>query len=156
MEYSHGFIYSSDSSSVRKRRHFIASIHTFDIEMAFGSPQTRPTTTKIVNKLALDRNSLRRPKSDLYRLATFRQWRSNTNMRISAAVLAKVGFSYTGESDRVRCETCKLEIDRWMPGMDPKEEHMTRSPQCPFVKDQTELFSKNGIFISSTYPLRSH
>ena len=88
---------------------------------------------------------LRRSKPDLCRLATFRQWKANTQCNVSPAVLSKVGFSYTGKGDRVRCDTCELEIDSWKSGMDPKQEHMERSPECPFVKNQAELFSKNGI-----------
>jgi hypothetical protein len=29
--------------------------------------------------------------------------------------------------------------------MDPKQEHMERSPQCPFVLKEAGIFSKNGI-----------
>ena len=88
---------------------------------------------------------IRRTKPDLYRLATFRQWKTNTQCNVSPALLAKVGFSYTGKGDKVRCDACSLEIDSWKPGMDPKQEHMERNPQCPFVLDQSEIFSKNGI-----------
>jgi hypothetical protein len=93
---------------------------------------------------------LRRTKPDLYRLATYRDWKTNTECNVSPAVLSKVGFSYTGKGDRVRCETCELEIDSWKPGMDPKQEHMQRSPQCPFVLGQRDLFNKNDQSIKST------
>lgn len=86
----------------------------------------------------------RRVKSDLYRLSTFREWRANTDCRVSSAVLSKVGFTYTGKGDLVRCETCGLEIDSWKTGMDPKQEHLERSPQCEFVLNERDLFSKTG------------
>ncbi|CAF2371742.1 unnamed protein product [Rotaria sp. Silwood2] len=85
----------------------------------------------------------RRVKPDLCRLATFRQWKTNTQSNVSPAVLAKVGFSYTGKGDKVRCDACGLEIDNWKTGMDPKQEHMKRRPECQFVLDQHEIFSKN-------------
>jgi hypothetical protein len=88
---------------------------------------------------------IRRTKPDLCRLATFRTWKTNTECNVSPALMAKVGFSYTGKGDKVRCDACGLEIDSWKPGMDPKQEHMERSSQCPFVLDQREIFSKNGI-----------
>jgi len=88
---------------------------------------------------------IRRTKPDLCRLATFRTWKTNTECNVSPALLAKVGFSYTGKGDKVRCDVCQLEIDSWKPGMDPKQEHMERSSQCPFVLGQREIFSKNGI-----------
>ena len=87
----------------------------------------------------------RRLKPDLHRLATFRQWKANTQCKISPAVLSKVGFSYTGKGDKVRCEACGLEIDSWKPWMDPKQEHIERRPECPFVRSQQDVFSKTGM-----------
>lgn len=91
--------------------------------------------------------NIRRCKPELYRLSTFRSWKTNTECNVSPAILSKVGFLYTGKGDRVRCDTCGLEIDSWKTGMDPKQEHMERSPKCPFVLNQTDIFSKtkNGI-----------
>lgn len=97
--------------------------------------KNRPTTGHFNRKI----------KPELYRLSTFRSWRDNTQCNVSAVVLSQVGFSYTGKGDRVRCDTCSLEIDSWKTGMDPKQEHMERSPQCPFVLKEHELFTKNGI-----------
>lgn len=87
----------------------------------------------------------KRIKPELYRLSTFRSWKENTQCNVSAVVLSQVGFIYTGKDDRVRCQTCGLEIDSWKTGMDPKQEHMERSPLCPFVLKEQELFTKNGI-----------
>lgn len=98
-------------------------------------------TTNSSNRTVL--RQIRRTKPDLYRLATFRLWKTNTQSNVSPALLAKVGFSYTGKGDKVRCDACSLEIDSWKPGMDPKQEHMERSPECSFVVNQQELFSKN-------------
>lgn len=89
---------------------------------------------------------LRRLKPDLCRLATFRSWKTNTQSNVSPVLLSKVGFSYSGKNDKVRCEYCELEIDNWKSGMDPKQEHMERRPQCPFVLNQQEIFSRNGIY----------
>ena len=121
-----------------------ASKSIFATKMAFGAAQTQLITTENVTQRAQLRN-LRRSKPDLFRLSTFRSWKSNTKMLMSPAVLAKGGFSYTEKGDRVRCDTCGLEIDGWKPGMDPKQEHAERSPQCPFVLSQAALFPKNGI-----------
>jgi len=104
---------------------------------------------------ANNRTSLRhlhRHKPDLCRLATFRQWKTNTESNVSPALLAKVGFSYTGKGDKVRCDACGIEIDSWKPGMDPKQEHMERSPQCSFVLSQSEIFSKNDQPVSCYRP----
>ena len=92
------------------------------------------------------RRNLRRLNSDLYRLSTFRLWRTNTQSHVSSVVLSKSGFSYTDERDKVRCDTCGLEIDSWQPGMNPRQVHMERSPQCPFVVARAELFTINGTY----------
>ena len=106
-------------------------------------PAKTNLTSYSSNKITALRQ-LRRSKPDLYRLATYRDWKRNTECNVSPALLSKVGFSYTGKGDRVRCDACSLEIDSWKPGMDPKQEHMQRSPMCAFVLDQHEMFNKNG------------
>lgn len=100
----------------------------------------------------------RRTKPDLIRLATFRPWRTNTQCNVSPALLSKVGFSYTGKGDCVKCDACNLQIDSWKPGMDPVHEHMERSPQCPFVLKQSELFARKGTLSSraSASPSEAH
>ncbi|CAF4120500.1 unnamed protein product [Rotaria socialis] len=109
------------------------------------------STKHSVSSNSISRTSARlsrRLKPDLYRLATFRTWKNNTQCIVSPAVLTKVGFAYTGKGDKVRCEACGLEIENWKPGMDPKQEHMMQKPECPFVLDQQELFSKNDQPVS--------
>ncbi|CAF3870910.1 unnamed protein product [Rotaria magnacalcarata] len=113
------------------------------------------STKHIVPSSSISRTSARlsrRLKPDLYRLATFRTWKTNTQCIVSPAVLTKVGFAYTGKGDKVRCEACGLEIDNWKPGMDPKQEHIMQKPECPFVLDQHELFSKTDQPISFMKP----
>lgn len=120
------------------------SLTKFTKKMAFepqSLKQNLPSNSS--NRTAL--RHIRRTKPDLYRLATYRQWKTNTQCNVSPAVLSKVGFSYTGKGDKVRCDKCGLEIDSWKPGMDPKQEHMERSPKCDFVVAQHEMFNKNGI-----------
>lgn len=109
----------------------------------------KPVSSSSTNRTTC--RQLRRLKPDLCRLATFRQWKTNTQCNVSPAVLSKVGFSYTGKGDKVRCDACELEIDSWKPGMDPKQEHMERSPLCPFVVNQSEIFSKNGMYYLTIY-----
>jgi hypothetical protein len=113
------------------------------------------STSSVIDSRNLLRN-LRRSKPDLFRLATFHTWMSNTQCSISPALFAKVGFHYTKIDDRVRCSTCGLEVDSWKTGMDPKQVHIERSPQCPFVLQQTELFTRNGMECSFVSDLRSY
>lgn len=96
-----------------------------------------------------DRN-LRRSKPELYRLSTYRPWRRNTDSHLSPAVLSKAGFVYTGKGDRVKCETCQLEIESWTTAMDPMEEHLQLRPLCPYVLSRKDIFMKKEKPITSS------
>lgn len=113
------------------------------IECLQASANSRSLTTKI-----FDRN-LRRSKPELYRLSTYRTWRTNTHSHQSPAVLSKAGFSYTGKGDRVKCETCQLEIEQWTTLMNPMEEHLRQQPSCPYVVSRKEIFVNKGTSIVS-------
>ena len=87
-------------------------------------------------------------RKELARLATFRNWPQLIHPKLSKGLLAKQGFSYTGENDKVKCDTCLLEIDSWTPDMDPLEEHQRRNPGCPLARRQSLLFSYTGMISS--------
>jgi hypothetical protein len=123
----------------------IINLTKINKKMAIGIKSLKQNTSSNSSNRTVLRQ-IRRSKPDLYRLSTFRSWKTNTECNVSPAILAKVGFYYTGKGDKVRCDACGLEIDSWKPGMDPKQEHIERSSECPFVLDQHEIFSKNGIF----------
>ena len=119
-----------------------------DFDMTTHCLQTACSSTassyaKIVPKPTFERN-LRRAKPELYRLSTYRPWRSNTHSHLSPAILSKAGFSYTGKADRVKCETCDLEIESWTTDMDPIQEHMEQRPNCPYVVSRKDFFVKKG------------
>jgi hypothetical protein len=76
---------------------------------------------------------------------TFGSWKENGREQLTKEFLAKMGFAYTGRGDQVKCHSCQLEIDSWTSKMNPRDEHIKRSPDCPFVSDQRELFSETGI-----------
>jgi hypothetical protein len=84
-------------------------------------------------------------KPELRRLASFQTWTNDIHPNISKGLLAKAGFTYTGKNEKVRCETCGLEIESWTPDMDPNREHMEQSSQCQFVLENSDLFPKNGL-----------
>ncbi|CAB3387122.1 Hypothetical predicted protein [Cloeon dipterum] len=47
--------------------------------------------------------------------------------------LAKSGFYYTGEEDKVRCLFCNLEVRGWEEGDTADGEHRRWNPNCPFL-----------------------
>lgn len=54
--------------------------------------------------------------------------------QVPAERLARAGFYFTGESDRVRCFSCQHTIEDWRQGDSPVERHQSVSPACTFLK----------------------
>lgn len=69
-------------------------------------------------------------KSERERLATFVNW---PHSFISPRELAKYGFYYCGEKDRVKCPFCKGTVMEWQEGDIPLNEHRKHFPRCPFL-----------------------
>ena len=47
--------------------------------------------------------------------------------------LARAGFVYTGEDDKVFCTSCNIKLASWEANDKPFEEHKSNSGTCPFV-----------------------
>jgi hypothetical protein len=47
--------------------------------------------------------------------------------------MAKCGFFYYNEGDKVQCAFCLGILGQWEPGDDPKDEHLRHFPRCPFM-----------------------
>lgn len=69
------------------------------------------------------------------RMETLMLWPSKTH---SPYQMATAGFYYTGRSDRVRCFSCGLLVERWAQGMPPLTLHKQLMPNCPFIKGIAE------------------
>ena len=80
-----------------------------------------PPTGAAIGPLRFERN----------RLGTFKKWPSGA--KVSAADLAKSGFTYTGSGDRVQCVFCKGILRNWEEGDRPHIEHRKHFPRCPLV-----------------------
>ena len=83
------------------------------------------------------------------RLATFRRmpqfW---LKANPSAEALARVGFMYLGQEDRVHCFSCGVIISNW-DQKDPLREHFTKSPSCTFLREnfaaQVQQFEREHL-----------
>ena len=64
------------------------------------------------------------------RLATFTKWYYTT---IQREEIAKAGFFYIGESDRVRCWNCNGGLQDWKAEDNPWIEHAKWYPLCEFI-----------------------
>ncbi|CAM4602863.1 E3 ubiquitin-protein ligase XIAP [Lepidochelys kempii] len=52
---------------------------------------------------------------------------------ISASTLARAGFFYTGEGDKVKCFSCHATIEGWEHGDSAAGRHRKISPKCKFI-----------------------
>ncbi|NWS76704.1 XIAP ligase, partial [Crotophaga sulcirostris] len=76
-----------------------------------------------------------------YRLGTFVGFPLDCPVSVSA--LARAGFVYTGEGDKVKCFSCHTTVEGWMPGDSAVERHKQLSPDCKFITEST--FLENNI-----------
>ncbi|XP_047350466.1 putative inhibitor of apoptosis [Vespa velutina] len=66
------------------------------------------------------------------RLKSFRKWPVSF---VNPTTLAAAGFYYVGESDRVQCFECQVELYNWEQGDIPMVDHERSSPNCRFVRN---------------------
>ncbi|KAJ6647353.1 Death-associated inhibitor of apoptosis 2 [Pseudolycoriella hygida] len=93
--------------------------------------------------IAINAQPIRREdiKNEQVRLSTFRNWPIS---HILPATLAKAGFFYYNDSDRVSCAWCHGVIGKWEEGDDPFAEHEKFFPNCPKVKLGPNLTNVDG------------
>lgn len=65
------------------------------------------------------------------RLDSYRTFPTFANVPVER--LARAGFYFTGESDRVRCFSCLHTVENWHQGDNPVERHQSVSPHCKFL-----------------------
>lgn len=64
--------------------------------------------------------------------------------KVPAERLARAGFYFTGESDRVRCFSCQSIVENWCQGDTPVERHREVSPHCTFLNCAHRRNISNG------------
>ncbi|KAL4648873.1 E3 ubiquitin-protein ligase XIAP-like [Arapaima gigas] len=65
------------------------------------------------------------------RLESFHRFPSTA--QVSAERMARAGFYFTGETDRVRCFSCQQTVEGWQSGDAPVDRHRQVSPACKFL-----------------------
>ncbi|XP_072518750.1 baculoviral IAP repeat-containing protein 2 isoform X1 [Salminus brasiliensis] len=80
------------------------------------------------------------------RLDTFQNW---TVATVTPAELAKAGFYYLGQGDRVACFSCGGQLSNWEPGDRAVSEHQKHYPNCRFVRgdraDNVSIAAGGGL-----------
>ncbi|XDV23980.1 hypothetical protein PO909_028303, partial [Leuciscus waleckii] len=81
------------------------------------------------------------------RLDTFQNW---TLATVTPAELAKSGFYYLGQGDRVACFSCGGQLSNWEPGDRAVSEHQRHYPNCRFVRgDRADNVPLSGGCLSN-------
>ncbi|KFP75431.1 E3 ubiquitin-protein ligase XIAP, partial [Apaloderma vittatum] len=76
-----------------------------------------------------------------YRLGTFVEF--PPACPVSASELARAGFVYTGEGDKVKCFSCHATMEGWASGDSTVERHKRLSPNCRFITESA--FLENNV-----------
>lgn len=66
-----------------------------------------------------------------YRLDTFSNWPNYAN--VSKNELAKDGFYYLNENDKVKCAFCNVVLLQWEKGDNIRAEHQKHAPRCSLI-----------------------
>ena len=66
-------------------------------------------------------------------------WPHSHIHRLRPEIMVNAGFIYTGKEDIVQCQTCFLQVGKWLEktALEPLVVHRREQPRCPFVQGQT-------------------
>lgn len=104
------------------------------LNMGFSAlPPSSPLTSRGVEDMSHQRPTCHNPsmRREQDRLDSFHSW---TLTVITPAELAKAGFYYLGQGDRVACFSCGGQLSNWEPGDRAVSEHQRHYPNCRFVR----------------------
>ncbi|XP_068600086.1 baculoviral IAP repeat-containing protein 2 isoform X2 [Brachionichthys hirsutus] len=107
-------------------------------------PPSSPLSSRGVEDMSHQRPACNNPsmRREQDRLDSFHPW---TLSIITPAELAKAGFYYLGQGDRVACFSCGGQLSNWEPGDRAVSEHQRHYPNCRFVRgDRTDNVSLGG------------
>ncbi|XP_054853030.1 E3 ubiquitin-protein ligase XIAP [Eublepharis macularius] len=88
-----------------------------------------------------DNDSDQELANECSRLQTFSTFPSHCP--VSALTLARAGFFYTGEGDKVKCFRCRATVEGWQHGDSAAGRHKTVSPNCAFINSVSVW--RNGV-----------
>uniref|UniRef100_A0A3B3ZPH6 RING-type domain-containing protein n=1 Tax=Periophthalmus magnuspinnatus TaxID=409849 RepID=A0A3B3ZPH6_9GOBI len=104
------------------------------LNMGFSAlPPSSPLTSRGVEDMSHQRPTCHNPsmRREQDRLDSFHTW---TVTVITPAELAKAGFYYLGQGDRVACFSCGGQLSNWEPGDRAVSEHQRHYPNCRYVR----------------------
>ncbi|XP_008276994.1 baculoviral IAP repeat-containing protein 2 [Stegastes partitus] len=126
------------------------------LNMAFSAPPpSSPLTSRGVEDMSHQRPTCHNPnmRREQDRLDSFHSW---TLSIITPAELAKAGFYYLGQGDRVACFSCGGQLSNWEPGDRAVSEHQRHYPNCRFVRgDRADNVSLAGAAATASLAVTS-
>lgn len=126
------------------------------LNVAFSAPPpSSPLTSRGVEDMSHQRPTCHNPtmRREQDRLDTFHSW---TLSIIMPAELAKAGFYYLGQGDRVACFSCGGQLSNWEPGDRAISEHQRHYPNCRFVRgDRADNVSLAGAAVTASLAVNS-
>ncbi|XP_013401394.1 inhibitor of apoptosis protein-like [Lingula anatina] len=81
------------------------------------------------------------------RVKSFQNW--PVTAPVGATRLARAGFYYSGEGDKVICFSCNGRLQSWQPGDNPELEHKRHFPTCDYING---LSNSNVPILSTPSP----
>ncbi|KAG7217265.1 hypothetical protein INR49_027809 [Caranx melampygus] len=116
------------------------------LNMGFSAPPpSSPLSSRGVEDMSHQRPTCHNPsmRREQDRLDSFHAWALSI---ITPAELAKAGFYYLGQGDRVACFSCGGQLSNWEPGDRAVSEHQRHYPNCRFVRgDRADNVSLAGV-----------
>lgn len=95
-----------------------------------GSTSTQSATPPRFHTGASRVELLLKLKREVVRFRTFQNWKSTA---ITPNILAKAGFFYFNDADKVQCAFCLGIVGAWEATDDAFVEHKKHFPRCPFI-----------------------
>ncbi|XP_068186704.1 baculoviral IAP repeat-containing protein 2 isoform X3 [Antennarius striatus] len=115
------------------------------LNLGFSAPPpSSPLSSRGVEDMSHQRPACNNPsmRREQDRLDSFHSW---TLSIITPTELAKAGFYYLGQGDRVACFSCGGQLSNWEPGDRAVSEHQRHYPNCRFVRgDRADNVSLGG------------
>uniref|UniRef100_A0A3B3U0H0 Baculoviral IAP repeat containing 2 n=1 Tax=Poecilia latipinna TaxID=48699 RepID=A0A3B3U0H0_9TELE len=120
------------------------------LNTAFSAlPPSSPLSSRGVEDMSHQRPTCHNPsmRREQDRLDSFHSW---TLSIITPTELAKAGFYYLGQGDRVACFSCGGQLNNWEPGDRAVSEHQRHYPNCRFVRgDRADNVSLSAPALTS-------
>lgn len=128
------FVYRREQPDDEQLQYEVSHLQTFSNWPVNGSGSNSPSVFNAQGSSqgqALYRRDYEQLQCEESRLHTFDNW--PVDARVDWRALAREGFFYTGQGDRVQCAFCHGYLKNWKAADVIRTKHQKYSPNCPFL-----------------------